>query len=292
MSKLIILKGLPASGKSTRAKEILVESGNAVRLNKDLLRKMLHFDEWSGRNENITRQAMKVLARDFLLDGKVVIIDDTNLNKGTLQSWLDLAKVTLGTKVEIVDLTNVPVDVCIERDAAREAPVGAIVIRNMAIRYGLETFDPDSVVLCDIDGTISDPTHRLHYVNRPEGEKKDWKSFFAEMDKDLVRNDVRMMLTAYNMQGKKIIFMSARPDTYKDVTKKWLDDNVPGLAYTLIMRPSQDKRQDVDVKRGMFTTYFPDKGVIHAVVDDRPSVIRLWTEMRLNVIDVGKGEEF
>ena len=42
MSKMVIMQGLPASGKSTRAEEIERSMGNAVRINKDLLRTMLH----------------------------------------------------------------------------------------------------------------------------------------------------------------------------------------------------------------------------------------------------------
>lgn len=292
MSKLILMKGLPASGKSTKAEEILRDSGNAIRLNKDLMRKMLHFDKWTGRNENLTRTAMRTLAREFLLDGKTVIIDDTNLNPGTMQSWKDLATQTLGTRIEIVDMTDVQVELCVMRDNERPESVGGTVIKNMALRYGLKTFSQGSVVLCDIDGTISDATHRLHHVKVAEGEKKDWKSFFAEMDKDPVRDDVRKMLIDHYNKGKNIIFMSARPDSYRDVTLKWLHDNNLSFAYTVIMRNSQDKRPDTDTKRDMLNSHFPDKGVIDTIIDDRPSVIRLWKEMGLNVVDVGKGEEF
>jgi predicted kinase len=286
------MKGLPASGKSTKAEEILRDSGNAIRLNKDLMRKMLHFDKWTGRNENLTRNAMRTLAREFLLEGKTVIIDDTNLNPGTMQSWKDLATSTLGTRVEIIDMTDVQVELCVMRDNERAEPVGGTVIKNMALRYGLKTFSQGSVILCDIDGTISDTTHRLHHVKVAEGEKKDWKSFFAEMDKDPVRDDVRKILIQHYNQGKNIIFMSARPDTYRDVTLKWLHDNNLSFAYTVIMRNSQDKRPDTETKRDMLNQHFPDRGVIDTIIDDRPSVIRLWKEMGLNVIDVGKGEEF
>ena len=45
---MYIMRGQPASGKSTKAKEIFEKDGNAIRLNKDLLRKMLHFNVWSN----------------------------------------------------------------------------------------------------------------------------------------------------------------------------------------------------------------------------------------------------
>lgn len=290
MSKLIILKGLPACGKSTRAEQILREDGNTIRLNKDLAREMLHMGKFTGRNESLTRDAVRALAEMYLKKKINVIVDDTNLNPGTMQSWKDLAKDT--AKVEVIDMTDVPVEVCVMRDSERTKSVGGTVIKNMALRYGLKSFSAGSVVLCDIDGTIADTTHRLHYVNPPEGEKKDWKGFFSEMANDIVRLDVQKILVDLYNQGFTIIFLSARPDSYKDVTLKWLADKNLSFAYTLIMRQSHDKRPDTEVKADMLNLHFPDKGVIHTIIDDRPSVIRMWKEMGLNVIDVGAGIEF
>ena len=58
------------------------------------------------------------------------------------------------------------------------------------------------------------------------------------------------------------------------------------------MRRGTDKRPDTEVKKQILDTYFPDKSVIHTVIDDRPSVIRMWREQGLKVIDVGEGIEF
>ena len=287
------MKGLPGCGKSTKAEEILRADGNAVRLNKDLMRTMLHFDKFTGKNEGLTRDAVRALAKVFLQEKKSVIIDDTNLNEGTMQAWKDLAK-EMAAKVEVIDMTDVPVEVCVLRDNEREKSVGGTVIKNMALRYGLKTFSQDSVVLCDIDGTIADTAHRLHYVQASlhvDG-KKDWKGFFSEMANDPVRQDVQKILVDHYNEGKTIIFLSARPDDYKEVTLKWLADKNLGFAYTVIMRRSHDKRADTEAKRDMLNMHFPDKGVIHQVIDDRPTVIRLWKEMGLNVLDVGAGIEF
>ena len=49
MSKLLMLRGLPASGKSTYAKE-LADKG-WIRVNKDDLRAMLNNSNWSKGNE-------------------------------------------------------------------------------------------------------------------------------------------------------------------------------------------------------------------------------------------------
>ena len=40
-------------------------------------------------------------------------------------------------------------------------------------------------IIVDIDGTIADCSHRLHYI---KGEKKDWNSFFKAAGKDKPKN--------------------------------------------------------------------------------------------------------
>jgi len=291
MAKMIICKGLPASGKSTVSQGRILADGNTIRINKDLLRKMLHFGKFTGVNEGYTRDAARALAKLFIEKKVNVIIDDTNLNEGTMQSWKDLAN-ELDAKVEIMDLTDVPIEDCINRDTARDESVGPIVIKNMAIKAGIKKFEKDSVALIDIDGTIADITHRLHFVKPGKGHKKDWKGFFESMDEDEVREDVKKDVMKLFNEGKTIIFMSGRPEKYREFTQRWLARNFLNIYYTIIMRKSTDKRHDDETKRDLFNEYFPDKSVIHVVFDDRPRVLRVWRELGLNVVDVGKGVEF
>lgn len=282
---MYIMQGLPASGKSTKAEEIMRATGNTVRINKDLLRTMLHFDKFNGVNEGKTQDAAKELARHFLTHGDNVIIDDTNLNPNVMMSWKGLAK-ELGATTQVVKMETDCME-CVLRDNQREKAVGGTVIKNMALQYGLHKLN--NVVICDIDGTIADTTHRLHFL---EGEKKDWKGFFEAMDEDPVREMVRAALIDHYNHGSTIVFLSGRPDTYKDRTLTWLDKYGVGFAFTLIMRRENDTREDTIVKKEMLDKYFPDKSVIHTVIDDRPSVIRMWKEEGFNVIDVGKGIDF
>lgn len=293
------MKGLPGCGKSTRAEEIAKTSGNAIRLTKDLIREMLHFNipnkpgyKFKGKQEGEVIDAERFLAKHFLSRNKNVIIDDTNLNPHTMQGWIYWAN-GLNVKHQVIDMTDVDVMTCIIRDNEREKNgkrfVGGTVIKNMAIQWGLIGFDKDSVVLCDIDGTIADITHRRKYVL---GDKKDWKGFYSEMDKDAVRKDIsKQIIDLYN-QGKTIIYVSGRPDTYRDLTIDWLQKNFMSFGFTIIMRPGNDSREDSIIKKEILDRYFPDKSVIHKVFDDRPRVIRMWKENGLDVVDVGDGVEF
>lgn len=289
MAKLTLLIGLPASGKSTFAKELLKNSGNTVRINKDLLRTMLHFDKWSGRNEGLTRVAAKILAKDFLIAGKDVIIDDTNLNTGTVAGWQSLVDSIPSARLEKV-VMETTLNECIKRDLLREKNVGKDVIIQMAMANGLMPAPSKPYILCDLDGTLADCSHRLHFVKQTP---KDWKSFFAGIEGDSLRNEVRAQVAWKHEQGHPVILLSARPEDYRAATENWLKKQDLGFEYvTLIMRRAGDKRDDAIVKKELLDRYFPDKSLIKCVFDDRPKVIRMWREQGLEVIDVGVGIDF
>jgi len=282
MSKVLILSGLPASGKSTYAEELVKGGGNWVRINRDLLRTMLHFDKWSGPNEGMTINAARAIAERALYNGKNVIIDDTNLKDN---GWAMIAKRS-GAKVE---MKRIDTDVweCIKRDEKRENKVGRAVILNMAMQYDLVP-GLKKIVVCDIDGTVADCEHRKHYL---EGEKKDWKGFFSEMGKDTPRHHIYddAMDMAVHHDGE-LIFVSARPEDYREETEEWL--RYYGMDHLhLIMRRSGDKRPDVDVKEDIYNKYLQHYEIVK-VYDDRPCVIRMWESNGLDVVDVGPGYEF
>jgi len=275
--------GLPASGKSTRAKEIIEKNGNTVRINKDLLRTMLHFDKFNFSNEDKTRTAAQQLAIHFLSSGINVIIDDTNLNEKTLESWKMVAKLE-DAKIEYCDLTDVSVGECLSRDRHREKKVGNSVIQKMALQH-LDYRKGDKVVICDLDGTLCDIEHRLQYA---KGETKDWGKFFSLISEDTLRQDVKDKFLP--VSGHDLILVSARPEDYRGATEDWLEKN--GIYYSLlIMRESNDKRDDTEVKKQIYDKYLKNLDIVR-VIDDRPKVVRMWRELGLTVEDVGKGIEF
>ena len=82
MKTVLILKGLPASGKSTFARKLLEENKGAwKRLNKDELRLMLDNSQHSNDNEKFIERVRDMMIIEALKAGKHVIIDDTNLSE-------------------------------------------------------------------------------------------------------------------------------------------------------------------------------------------------------------------
>lgn len=289
MSKLIMLSGLPCSGKSTRAQEI-VSQGNWVRLNRDLLRTMLHFDRFSNTNEGFTVDAEKALARLLLKDSSVVI-DDCNLNPKNKEMWKTIAKeCNASFETEFVG-KDLSVEELVYRDADRgDKSVGGSVIKNMALQYGLQPAPSPlfGYVICDIDGTIADCEHRRHFVKK---DPKDWKGFFSHMSEDtLIKSTAKIVIDYYNKMHT-IIYVSARPEDYREQTLKWLQKNNMSFAWTLIMRPKGDTRPDTEIKQDIYDKYLK-KYPIEVVIDDRPRIIDMWKKNGLKVMDVGKGIDF
>lgn len=131
IGKLIILRGLPGSGKTTWARTYLMEHIGSVCVNRDSLRPMLHGKRaWSLEDEHITALARDVIIRRLLAEGLTVISDDTNL----LQRHVDHLKGLAENEFAEVSLTTftTPLEECIRRDQARETPVGEEVIRKLA----------------------------------------------------------------------------------------------------------------------------------------------------------------
>jgi len=289
--KIIVMRGLPASGKSTKAKEIMESGGNYIRLNRDLLREMFHFNKWTPRNEEITIDIMNIIAKNILSRKRAnLIIDDTNLSEGHLERWKMIAK-EFNAKVEVIKM-DVLLEECIERDKKREKPIGFDVITNMARQHSSQGYYDfiKKDIIADIDGTIADTSERQHYM---EEAPKNWKRFFSEISNDKPREEVIALLSMY-AQDHNICFVSGRPDNYKKETMEWLDKNIPFSYHTLIMRKAGDRRKDSIIKKEILNKYFK-KDSVDFVIDDRPQVIvECWTTElgKDKVIDVGDNALF
>jgi predicted kinase len=300
MSKLIITTGLPRSGKTTWAKEMVAKSGNHVRINRDDLRVMLHNNKWTPRNEEVTMACQKAMVEAALKKGKHVIIDDTNLGSYHHERWLGVAR-EQGVAFEAKNFKSTDIPELIRRDDFDdESRRGAHVIIRLALENDFIKFQDDEVVVCDLDGTLCNIEHRLKYAR---GEEKDWDKFFKGVPGDTIREDVDKMLQGYVDQGKKIIFVSARPERCRRDTEMWLSENGYALSYrldpednyiryeALLMRPDSNSQDDTIIKQNILDNCLK-KEWIHRVIDDRPKVIRMWQENGLEVIDVGPGIEF
>ena len=144
MKRIILTRGIPASGKSTWAKqEVLKDPEHSIRINRDDLRNMCGKYWVPAREKYITacKGTLLINAINFKFD--TIIIDGMNLNpkeNGYLKGMVSMMNDTLKDNndkyiIEIKDFTDVPLDVCLERDSKRENPIGEDVIRGIFNKY-------------------------------------------------------------------------------------------------------------------------------------------------------------
>src|SRR5260221_208198 len=100
MRTLFILKGIPASGKSTFAHDLLKrEPDRFKRVNRDDLRMMIDAGAWSPEKEEFIREVQDTLIRSAFNNGYDVILDNTSLVPTTLKKLHRLAEQVGDVKV-------------------------------------------------------------------------------------------------------------------------------------------------------------------------------------------------
>lgn len=133
--------GLPGSGKTTLARELIAQhpTSDAVRVNRDDLRTMLYGPDvgrWGDPHieSQITEAQRAAITAAWRTGARLVVCDDTNLNPAHRTALAQLA-MTMGAHVEEHDLRGVPLATCLERNARRAQSVPDKVIRDMHTRW-------------------------------------------------------------------------------------------------------------------------------------------------------------
>jgi predicted kinase len=126
-------------------------------------------------------------------------------------------------------------------------------------------------VIFDIDGTLSDPSHRLHHVRR---KPFNWPAFFDAMGEDPVHDPIRWLSDILGGHVQ-IIITTGRPETHRVQTEAWLAQHKIGY-HTLYMRAADDYRPDYIVKSQILDGIIADGFEVVLVVDDRQSVVDMW----------------
>jgi phosphoglycolate phosphatase-like HAD superfamily hydrolase len=145
----------------------------------------------------------------------------------------------------------------------------------------------------DLDGTLADLTHRLHYI---QGETKDWRGFFAACGDDKVILPVASLLrhlrdgtTDGATNSYAIIIMSGRSSECREATERWLDDNY--LPYTAVyMRQEGDHRPDFTLKQDLLSELLTDGYEPIMFFDDRDSVVNMWRSKGYTCAQVASGD--
>jgi hypothetical protein len=133
-------------------------------------------------------------------------------------------------------------------------------------RQRTEATAPVPVAVVDIDGVLADVRHRLHHLR---GRHKDWDAFFADAPKDEPLEEGRAVAERL-AQDHELIYLSGRPDRYRDDTVAWLNGhNLP--PGQVMLRPDGDRRPARMFKLERLAEIAADR-TVSVVVDDDPAV--------------------
>ena len=149
-------------------------------------------------------------------------------------------------------------------------------------------------VIFDIDGTLADASHRLHYIVPAEDTfsefKKDWDNFLDQAKNDAPKWDIINILNIYYKAGYIIVLCTGRKESNRADTEHWLARH--GIEFNrLFMRATKDRRLDAVVKAELYEDCIKHNfGEIEAVYEDRDRVVEMWREKGLTCLQVQKGD--
>lgn len=140
-------------------------------------------------------------------------------------------------------------------------------------------------IIIDLDGTLCNTTHRQHFMDK---KRKNWKAFYDNLVKDEPHEWCRVLIQGMS-PILQIIFVSGRPDSYKEQTQEWLKRHGFG-DFPLFMRKDGDFRKDSIVKSEIYHQHIEPEFEILFCVDDRQQVVDAWREMGLTCLQCAKGD--
>lgn len=140
----------------------------------------------------------------------------------------------------------------------------------------------------DIDGTIANCEHRVHYVRT---KPKNWRAFDAGAIQDEPILPVVHLLRTLHLVGDRIVLASGRSDRNRDVTIQWLQQhNIWQCVDGLYMRRDKDYRADDIVKSELLDEILADGYEPAMVFDDRSRVVNMWRDRGLICAQVAPGD--
>lgn len=144
-------------------------------------------------------------------------------------------------------------------------------------------------VIFDLDGCVADDAWRHQFVVSRENNDDTFHHYHSASVNDKPLQPGRELVRSCVLSGMVVIFITARPEAYRDISQQWIGEhilnhdggpiNLTGNA-CLLMRANDDARGTVPVKYELLSEVVRDIGA-HRIVcgyDDRLDVVTMYKE--------------
>ena len=286
--KILVLQGVPASGKSTFARSLVLKDKSYVIVSRDAIREA-RGDYWIPEHEDYISDIEEFEIRSAIKHNLNPIIDATNLNPKTIAKWKNLAE-ELNVNIEF-KMFEIDFATALERDSKRERSVGKKVLERFFRNYFpdqlkvyytddrlkepfyLYNDEKEDCIIADLDGTVC-----LHDGRNPYD--------LTRVSEDIPNYPLVQFLKEL-ICNKHIIFLSGREETNqcRQDTINWLTENICspdfGYKWELLMRDKNNFEPDEVIKERIFHKEIEPKYNVIAVFDDRDKVVKMWRSLGL-----------
>ena len=157
----------------------------------------------------------------------------------------------------------------------------------------MEDLEERKIVVVDLDGTLADIDHRVHFIRR---EKPDWNAFYkACMGDTPNRWCVKIIDNVAPALGVRLMIVSARSKLVEQETRDWLNNNLTaffrGDVELVMLREDGDHTEDTELKRRWLASVGGAKAVLFAI-DDRQKVVDMWRREGVVCLQAYAWDEF
>lgn len=296
MKKLILTRGIQGSGKSTWARQWVVEDPeHRIRINNDDMRNMLG-KYWVPSREELITHSKNLLAIHAMMLGYDIVIDNMNLNPKEIKFWEDIVNThnvegKYKYEIEYKDFF-IPLEECIRRDAMRPNPIGEKVIRETWKRYKhfIQTSEVEKYVdnlrkytgkpkciVIDMDSTVCFNTTKRPWFGEGAAE-----GMINDVPNTGVCDVIRQLQEHY-----LVVVATGRDTSQEEVTKQWLAKQGINVD-EYFFRTNGDYRKGVVIKKEQIEAIL-EKYDIVSIFEDCEPIVQMYREMGLTVLQPNKG---
>lgn len=150
------------------------------------------------------------------------------------------------------------------------------------------------IYIFDLDGTLADGEHRLHYIQQ---EPKQWREYFAACADDKPIDAVIRIFDSMRTAGCECWIWTGRSDEVEKETRVWIKKYC-GIVFhpwrapeSFLMRKAGDHRNDDVLKfEWLADLEPPERNRVAGVFEDRSRVVQMWRNAGVPCFQVAPGD--